>query len=62
MLAMLITRPQPRSAMPGSTSLVASYTAPRLRLIIRSHSARSVRAKGALSAAPALLTRMSMGP
>ena len=59
---MLITRPQRRSSIPGSTARASRYGPVALTRRWRSHSAASVFENGADSAMPALLTRTSTGP
>src|SRR5438105_6570272 len=61
MLETLTIRPYPRASIPGSTAREQRNAERRLTDSMRSSTASLVFRKGALSAAPALLTRMSTG-
>ncbi len=56
------SRPQPRSSMPGSSSLVSSIGPRRLTCHMRSQSAGSLSTNGRTIDTPALCTRMSARP
>src|SRR5258706_16247012 len=60
--AILMTRPQPRSIIPGNASLVQRNVPVRLTSRWRCHMASSVFTNGEVSAMPALFTKMSGPP
>ena len=60
---MFTMRPKPRSSIPGSTARTGRYVPPTLIAMLRSQSAGSERASGAIgSTMPAQLTRIEAGP
>ncbi len=60
---MFTMRPKPRSSIPGSRARIGRYAPPTLMEMLRSHSAGSERASGAMgSTMPAQFTRIDAGP
>ena len=60
MLKMLMTRPQPRAAMPSMKRWVTSNTLERFVLMTSSHAPRSILRKSPSRVTPALLMSTSM--